>query len=58
MSDRIQIYTKQAGIKLNSLETKTLLTKGAKLFSLIKMTEEAKQYLAFNPDLAEVIEKW
>ena len=44
--------------KLSSRDTKILVTKGAKLFELMDLTPEAKAYLEYNADLAEVVQKW
>jgi hypothetical protein len=43
---------------LSGKEIRVLIEKGATLFSLMRLTEEAKAYLKYNSDLAEVIEKW
>ncbi len=43
---------------LSSLEVKTLVQKGAKLFEKMFLTHEAEIYLTDNPDLAEAVKKW
>jgi hypothetical protein len=43
---------------LSGVEIRVLIEKGNTLFSLMRLTEEAKAFLKYNQDLAEVIEKW
>lgn len=54
--------TKQIGFRsdtpLTSLECKTLIEEGVKLFSLMDFTDSAEEYLKYHEKLAEVIKKW
>jgi hypothetical protein len=48
-----------ADFPLTALEVKLLVgPKGKKLFELLHMTPAAEQYLEYNEELREVIEKW
>jgi hypothetical protein len=55
MTDMISIryHTDLAG-----KEIKLLLIKGRELFELLEMTPDAERYLAYHPELAEVLKKW
>lgn len=52
---RVQFRTTTA---LTSLEAKTIIEEGAKLFSYLTLNAAAKQYLTDHPKLAEAIKKW
>jgi hypothetical protein len=43
---------------LTGAEIKRLITEGAKLFELMRLTVEAEQYLEYHPQLKAVIDKW
>jgi hypothetical protein len=45
-------------INLTSLEVKSIIEKGSKLFELMDLTDDAEVYLKYNPELKEVIKKW
>lgn len=57
MSDSHPI-TLRSTTTLSGKEIRVLIEKGNTLFSLMRLTEEAKAFLKYNQDLADVIDKW
>lgn len=54
-------FSRLQAVEIENLERDDiflLLTKGRDLFSRLSMTPDAERFLAANPDLAEVVEKW
>ena len=45
-------------LNLSGPEMKTLIIEARELFSLLRLTREANNYLEAHPKLKEVIEKW
>jgi len=45
-------------LNLSGPEMKTLIIEARELFSLLRLTREANNYLESHPKLKEVIEKW
>ena len=45
-------------LNLSGPEMKTLVIEARELFSLLRLTREANNYLEAHPKLKEVIEKW
>lgn len=57
-SKHYQFKSKNLSEDMSNLDIKCLLEKGNTLFSMLILSEEAKKYLEYNPDLMEAIEKW